>query len=182
MPALVEGTARGGTLRAQLAGQWGMGESVAVAGGAGDNAASACGMGTVKPGAAFVSLGTSGVLVRGERSLSAQPRKRGAHILPCAAECLAPDGRHPVGDGFAELAVGHDRQVGRGSDQRARRHAQGAGRASPSCPTSPASARHTMTRRSAALSPVLAMNRIAPPSRKRCSKASPSPSATASKR
>ena len=35
---------------------------VAVAGGAGDNAASACGMGTVKPGHAFVSLGTSGVV------------------------------------------------------------------------------------------------------------------------
>ena len=33
-----------------------------MAGGAGDNAASACGMGTVRPGAAFVSLGTSGVL------------------------------------------------------------------------------------------------------------------------
>ena len=62
MPSLVEGTAPGGTLRAELAGQWGMGESVVVAGGAGDNAASACGMGTVKPGAAFVSLGTSGVL------------------------------------------------------------------------------------------------------------------------
>ena len=28
----------------------------------GDNAASACGMGTVRPGHAFVSLGTSGVL------------------------------------------------------------------------------------------------------------------------
>jgi len=62
MPSLIEGTARGGTLRAELAGQWGIGGSVAVAGGAGDNAASACGMGTVKPGAAFVSLGTSGVL------------------------------------------------------------------------------------------------------------------------
>ncbi|MGB3390040.1 MAG: FGGY-family carbohydrate kinase, partial [Pseudaminobacter sp.] len=33
-----------------------------VAGGAGDNAASACGMGIVRPGHAFVSLGTSGVL------------------------------------------------------------------------------------------------------------------------
>jgi xylulokinase len=33
-----------------------------IAGGAGDNAASACGVGTVMPGAAFVSLGTSGVL------------------------------------------------------------------------------------------------------------------------
>jgi xylulokinase len=33
-----------------------------VAGGGGDNAASACGIGAVTPGAAFVSLGTSGVL------------------------------------------------------------------------------------------------------------------------
>jgi xylulokinase len=62
MPALVEGTEVGGTLRAQLASRWGMTGSVVVAGGAGDNAASACGMGTVKPGSAFVSLGTSGVL------------------------------------------------------------------------------------------------------------------------
>ena len=35
---------------------------VVIAGGAGDNAASACGMGTVAEGQAFVSLGTSGVL------------------------------------------------------------------------------------------------------------------------
>ena len=62
MPALVEGTEAGGQLRAELAAQWGMNGSVVVAGGAGDNAASACGMGTVSEGAAFVSLGTSGVL------------------------------------------------------------------------------------------------------------------------
>lgn len=62
MPHLVEGTERTGDLRADLAASWGMGGGVTVAGGAGDNAASACGMGTVKPGAAFVSLGTSGVL------------------------------------------------------------------------------------------------------------------------
>lgn len=62
MPRLVEGTERAGTLRAELAGKWGMGPGVVVAGGAGDNAASACGAGTVKPGAAFVSIGTSGVL------------------------------------------------------------------------------------------------------------------------
>jgi xylulokinase len=62
MPALVEGTEPGGTLRPALAHQWGIGGSVVVAGGAGDNAASACGMGTVRPGAAFVSIGTSGVL------------------------------------------------------------------------------------------------------------------------
>lgn len=62
MPSLVEGTDRAGVLRGELAANWGMGQGVVIAGGAGDNAASACGMGTVKPGAAFVSLGTSGVL------------------------------------------------------------------------------------------------------------------------
>ncbi|MCA0277338.1 MAG: xylulokinase [Proteobacteria bacterium] len=62
MPSLVEGTDKAGALRGELAAKWGMGQGVVIAGGAGDNAASACGMGTVKPGAAFVSLGTSGVL------------------------------------------------------------------------------------------------------------------------
>ncbi len=62
MPALVEGTQPGGVLRRALAAEWGLGEGIVVAGGAGDNAASACGMGTVKGGQAFVSLGTSGVL------------------------------------------------------------------------------------------------------------------------
>ncbi len=59
MPSLVEGTAPGGTLRGSVAARWGMGGHVVVTGGAGDNAASAIGMGT---GRAFVSLGTSGVL------------------------------------------------------------------------------------------------------------------------
>ena len=62
MPALVEGSEVGGTLKSALAAEWGMTGPVVVAGGAGDNAASACGMGTVADGAAFVSLGTSGVL------------------------------------------------------------------------------------------------------------------------
>lgn len=62
MPSLIEGTEPAGVLKRELAAQWGMGEGVTVAGGAGDNAASACGMGTVRAGNAFVSLGTSGVL------------------------------------------------------------------------------------------------------------------------
>jgi xylulokinase len=61
MPALFEGTEATGKLRPVLATRWGM-ETPVVAGGAGDNAASACGVGTVAPGSAFVSLGTSGVL------------------------------------------------------------------------------------------------------------------------
>jgi xylulokinase len=62
MPALAEGTEVTGTLRAELAARWGMHGTIVVAGGGGDNAASACGIGAVKPGTAFVSLGTSGVL------------------------------------------------------------------------------------------------------------------------
>ncbi|VAW21271.1 Xylulose kinase [hydrothermal vent metagenome] len=62
MPALVEGSAPGGMLRQKLAQRWGVGANVIVAGGAGDNAAAAIGMGVINSGMAFVSLGTSGVL------------------------------------------------------------------------------------------------------------------------
>lgn len=62
MPRLVEGTAPAGRLRGELAAKWGMTGHVVVAGGAGDNAASACGLGVAKGGEAFVSLGTSGVV------------------------------------------------------------------------------------------------------------------------
>ncbi|MBC8158861.1 MAG: xylulokinase, partial [Alphaproteobacteria bacterium] len=43
MPRLVEGSAPSGVVRQQLADRWGMGSAVVVAGGAGDNAASAIG-------------------------------------------------------------------------------------------------------------------------------------------
>jgi xylulokinase len=62
MPRLVEGSAPAGTLKPELARRWGMGGGVVVAGGAGDNAAAACGIGAIRPGDGFVSLGTSGVL------------------------------------------------------------------------------------------------------------------------
>ncbi len=62
MPRLVEGTAPAGTLRPELAASWGMDRPPLLAGGAGDNAAGAVGLGAIQPGSAFVSLGTSGVL------------------------------------------------------------------------------------------------------------------------
>jgi len=62
MPRLVEGTDVSGILRDDLAARWGLPKGVVVAGGGGDNAASAIGVGVVKAGQAFVSLGTSGVL------------------------------------------------------------------------------------------------------------------------
>ena len=68
VPSLVEGTAVSGVLRPELAARWGMGRGVVVAGGAGDNAAAACGLGAVRDGAAFVSLGTSGVLFAASRA------------------------------------------------------------------------------------------------------------------
>lgn len=61
MPALVEGSDVSGLLRADLAARWGV-PRVPVAGGGGDNAATACGMGVMAPGTGFLSLGTSGVL------------------------------------------------------------------------------------------------------------------------
>ena len=62
MPRLVEGSQVSGLMRAALAGRWGFGAGVVVAGGGGDNAASGVGVGVVRAGEAFVSLGTSGVL------------------------------------------------------------------------------------------------------------------------
>ncbi|WP_126975234.1 xylulokinase [Frigidibacter oleivorans] len=62
MPRLVEGSEVSGQLRPALADRFGMGTGVTVAGGAGDNAASGIGVGVVRAGQAFVSLGTSGVL------------------------------------------------------------------------------------------------------------------------
>jgi xylulokinase len=64
MPALAEGSAPTGVLRADVARRWGLPNGVVVAAGAGDNAASAVGVGARAPGAGFVSLGTSGVVFR----------------------------------------------------------------------------------------------------------------------
>ena len=61
MPRLIEGCEPGGMLRPSLAREWGMRSDVVIAGGAGDNAASAIGMGIIENGQAFISLGTSGV-------------------------------------------------------------------------------------------------------------------------
>ena len=62
MPGLVEGSHVSGTLRETLSNRWGLPKGVVVAGGGGDNAASGVGVGVVRAGEAFVSLGTSGVL------------------------------------------------------------------------------------------------------------------------
>ncbi|MCH8465625.1 MAG: xylulokinase [Roseinatronobacter sp.] len=62
MPALVEGSAQSGGVRAAVAQEFGLRAGIPVAGGAGDNAATAIGLGIAQGGQGFVSLGTSGVL------------------------------------------------------------------------------------------------------------------------
>lgn len=62
MPRLVEGTAPAGTVRPEAAAALGIPSGCVVAGGAGDNAAGAVGIGCISAGQAFLSLGTSGVI------------------------------------------------------------------------------------------------------------------------
>jgi len=62
MPAVVEGSDVSGTLQPEAALALGLPAGLPVAGGGGDNAASAVGIGAVQPGEGFLSLGTSGVL------------------------------------------------------------------------------------------------------------------------
>jgi xylulokinase len=85
MPSLVEGSEAGGQLRAEIATRFGMKPGVTVAGGAGDNAAAAIGMGTVHDGAAFASLGTSGVLFAANNAYLPNPESAVhafCHALP----------------------------------------------------------------------------------------------------
>ena len=101
MPRLFEGSQVTGTLRKDIAESWGM-DPVPVAGGGGDNAAGAVGVGVIKPAQAFLSLGTSGVYFVADDAY--RPNPEGAvhtfgHALPktwhqmavilSAASCLS---------------------------------------------------------------------------------------------
>ena len=92
MPQLCEGSQATGELRADLARRWGMAGRPVIAGGGGDNAASACGVGVVKPGTAFISLGTSGVLFVSNARFSPDP-ETAVHAF-CHA---VPDTWHQMG-------------------------------------------------------------------------------------
>ncbi|CAB5370611.1 unnamed protein product [Rhizophagus irregularis] len=72
MPRLVEGTDVAGMLRADIAEAWGISQ-VPVAGGAGDNAGGAAGVGVVTDGKALLSLGGAG-----RRGVRARRRARRA--------------------------------------------------------------------------------------------------------
>jgi xylulokinase len=85
MPHLVEGSEPSALLKPDLAERWGMPAGVVIAGGGGDNAASAVGMGVVKPGDGFLSLGTSGVIFLCNQAFSPNPARAVhafCHALP----------------------------------------------------------------------------------------------------
>ncbi|MEH2519381.1 xylulokinase [Bradyrhizobium sp. AZCC 1610] len=73
MPRLVEGSEISAALAPEFSKRWGMAKDVVVAGGAGDCAASAIGLGAITPGDAFLSLGTSGVVFRVTDSFAPAP-------------------------------------------------------------------------------------------------------------
>ncbi|QFH70549.1 xylulokinase [Enterobacter sp. E76] len=87
MPRLVEGSEVSATLDAALATEWGLSANVVIAGGGGDNATSAVGVGAVNPGDALISLGTSGVIFVVNDALQADPSS-GVHAF-----CHALPGR-----------------------------------------------------------------------------------------
>ena len=62
MPRVSEGSQPTGTMRRELAKEWGFSTAPLIAAGAGDNAAGAVGVGVVHSGQALLSLGTSGVV------------------------------------------------------------------------------------------------------------------------
>lgn len=121
MPTLVEGTGLSGTLRPALCEAWGFAPGTIVAGGAGDNAAAACGMGIVEDGA-FVSLGTSGVVFAPTKTFRPNTRQ-GVHsfchavpgtwhqmgVILAAASCLDWQARIMGRDVGAMLSLLPDR-------------------------------------------------------------------------
>jgi xylulokinase len=85
MPRLVEGSAVSGVLLASVAKNWGLRAGIPIAGGAGDNAASAVGVGAVRAGQGFISLGTSGVVFQVSDAFEPEPARAMhafAHALP----------------------------------------------------------------------------------------------------
>lgn len=84
MPRLVEGTEAAGLLRAEVAEDWGLPPRTIVAGGAGDNAAGAVGLGCIRAGDAFLSLGTSGVVFVCDAEFRAAPE----HAVHAFCHCL----------------------------------------------------------------------------------------------
>lgn len=93
LPSLVDSTEISGTLRDALARRWRLPAGTPVAGGAGDNMCAGVGVGAVRAGMAYVSLGTSGVYFVAN-DMFAPARRGGMHTH-----------RHAVSGLFCQNAV-----------------------------------------------------------------------------
>ncbi|MDH3693273.1 MAG: xylulokinase [Gammaproteobacteria bacterium] len=85
LPDLVEGCELVGKLKREVAAESGMSDNVGVVAGGADNAAAACGIGAINEGQAFLSLGTSGVLLAAKDHYSPEPESAVhtfCHALP----------------------------------------------------------------------------------------------------
>ena len=92
MADVIEGSQISGYLKKDIARSWGISGQPFVAGGGGDNACAAAGLGVVRPGDGFLSLGTSGVVFTvTDRFVPAATK--GAHTF-CHA---LPDRWHQMG-------------------------------------------------------------------------------------
>jgi xylulokinase len=102
MPRLIEGSEKSAELLPELARRFGVPERIPIAGGAGDQAAGAIGAGVIRPGDAFLSLGSSGVAFAADSRFSPNPAQAVhafCHALPntwhqmsvilSAASCLS---------------------------------------------------------------------------------------------
>ncbi len=90
MPRLVEGIEASGQLRAKITNKFGFASNITVAGGAGDNAASAVGLDIIKPGRTFISLGTSGVVFAASDTYRPDPQS----ALHCFCHCIPKTWHH----------------------------------------------------------------------------------------
>lgn len=86
MPRLVEGSQPSGRVRADMAARLGLEPGVVIAGGGGDNAAGAVGVGVIEGGQAFVSLGTSGVYFVAAESYQPNPARAVHTFCHCLPE------------------------------------------------------------------------------------------------
>ena len=91
VPRIFEGAQPTGTMRRDLAIEWGFSTPPIIAAGAGDNAAGAVGVGVVNPGQALLSLGTSGVVFLVTDRFAPNPRG-GVHAF---CHCI-PDTWHQM--------------------------------------------------------------------------------------
>jgi xylulokinase len=85
-PPLLEGSAPAGALRQEIAARYGLRKGTLVAAGGGDAATGAVGIGAVRPGDAYISLGTATQLILAEDRYQPTPAERlvhgFAHALP----------------------------------------------------------------------------------------------------